>query len=1493
MDVAMNAAFHRFRGWVWGTVAGLGLLGGAAVQAATLPPAIAGASHPVWSPDNSRLALSDSGGNGVYVYDLAAQTLVRLTDAPGSGAWVAWSPDGRGLGFKILQPAAGDGFPPQIPAVYRTDSQTVEPLLPATCRAGVPSFSADGRVAFTVGNEAWIADAGGDVIARHDLGHYVNLARLSPDGTRLAYNGPDEQIWVLDVATGDRERLTDGTAACFNPVWSPDGRKLAVETVAGSLLAVDLSSRLTFSLGPGSRPCWTPDGRHVFFTQTVLSKHLEIESSDLYCVRFDGKGKTRLTSSPDEHEAGGNLSPDGSRLAYVSLKTGRLHVARVTAVAPASAGETAAYRMGDIQEVALPESAETIPVAAEALSVSGRQLAAQVQAVPRSICAMLDVPYLHQVYDTRDDFTKKHSACGASAALMALNYSETLPYWDCTCASPTSHVSHYGQYVSKIYTNNGVVYNISNGVDTTEFGGYGYITQNDWEETRGWMRQYILNHGKSSGTGVDWSPTWDELKTEINDGSPFVVLTLLTTAGHYITAIGYYDNQYTAIFNDPYGDHNRPGYPNYYGAGAKYDWPGYNNGYSNLNVVGAFIYCRDSACNVGAIRLTLADPAPVGAQWRVDDGAWLASGDLATNLFAGSHVVSFQHVSGWREPSRLTLPVAEGLTNVVHAVYEELDVLLSEGFNAATLPAGWGLATNALGSGTGTNPVVSFVTTSTYTNATPYEGTHFAKFNSWDCKSGAVVRLSSPAFAATNGAGVDVEFAWYQRSRTNKFGEGVAVQWSADGATWNDLEPFFTREGPLGWERFRVSLPQAAMGDDSLQIGFEFLSNYGDNCYLDDVQIVRTDQLLAEGFNGAALPAGWSTAIVADPGTDPALAFVTSSEHENASPCEGYRYASFNSWDCASGAELRLVAPVLSTVGRTNIAARFAWFQDVRTGYDGEGVTVQWSTNGTDWTSDAAFHLRRGASVGWTNVSVSLPAAAEGQTNLTVGFLFHSQYGNNCYLDDVRVVAAAIAAPPAEEPWVPYAYEENFESGWGIWQNGAGDDFDWTRLSGPTPSEQTGPPSGYGGSGYYLYTEATGTTPNSNAYLEATFDFTAAESPRLWFHYHMFDYSLACMGTLAVDVSTNGGASWASGLWSKSGAQQWKTNSMWGQATVDLAAYGRQSNITVRFRGTTGTDYRSDLAIDAVRILDAPGIAFQGFEGSAADTWAYACEPGAGGLVTTASTVNVRDGAYACSLRGSAAGTAHPAVTFTNVPLYGYTNVALLFPHAGTGLDTDVDFYLDYSTNNGASWTSCKTIDGSDSWGDLAYDACGPYEERNPQMGNPWTLFLSAGTVQLAVRARLQESAGDRTSNVAYCDSIQLVGSLADPDFDSDADGMPDLWEAQQFPEGLAAAPDADSDVDGVDNGAEYIAGTDPTTAGSVLSLAPVATNMTTEKNLIFRWPSATGRVYSILCATNASGPYTQHVGNLSATAPTNGYTNAAPVALGTYFYGIGVQRAP
>jgi hypothetical protein len=99
----------------------------------------------------------------------------------------------------------------------------------------------------------------------------------------------------------------------------------------------------------------------------------------------------------------------------------------------------------------------------------------------------------------------------------------------------------------------------------------------------------------------------------------------------------------------------------------------------------------------------------------------------------------------------------------------------------------------------------------------------------------------------------------------------------------------------------------------------------------------------------------------------------------------------------------------------------------------------------------------------------------------------------------------------------------------------------------------------------------------------------------------------------------------------------------------------------------------------------------------------------------------------------------------------------------------------------------------------------------------------------------------------------------------------------------------ADSDRDGVDDFSEYVAGTSPGNPTSVLALASFAPVPTNADWLVFQWPSVAGRVYSLWRATNAISAYTQHVGQIAASAPTNTVTNAAPAAAGTYYYGIRV----
>lgn len=70
----------------------------------------------------------------------------------------------------------------------------------------------------------------------------------------------------------------------------------------------------------------------------------------------------------------------------------------------------------------------------------------------------------------------------------------------------------------------------------------------------------------------------------------------------------------------------------------------------------------------GSVALGIEPPESVaaGAQWRVNGGAWLNSGQTATNIPAGSRLVEFKPVPGWRSPVPFEVRVVGGLgvTNV-------------------------------------------------------------------------------------------------------------------------------------------------------------------------------------------------------------------------------------------------------------------------------------------------------------------------------------------------------------------------------------------------------------------------------------------------------------------------------------------------------------------------------------------------------------------------------------------------------------------------------------------------------------------------------------------------------------------------------------------------------------------------------------------------------------------------------------------------------------
>jgi hypothetical protein len=213
------------------------------------------------------------------------------------------------------------------------------------------------------------------------------------------------------------------------------------------------------------------------------------------------------------------------------------------------------------------------------------------------------VPYIHQLYDTADGFTAGNDCCNAVAALMAIQYYGKLPANPITCTRNGTHISDYGFYISTSYSYNGHTFNIPSSAawdtwDAGFYGGFGYFLQDNpgnslQRSTR--LSEYISDHGLTSSVddAVSGETGFAKICSEIDAGHPVVVLTSITTSGHYITCIGYVSGQHTLIFNDSYGN-KASVYPNIYGAGAKYDWPGYNYGYPNLNAVVRIIY----ACGI-------------------------------------------------------------------------------------------------------------------------------------------------------------------------------------------------------------------------------------------------------------------------------------------------------------------------------------------------------------------------------------------------------------------------------------------------------------------------------------------------------------------------------------------------------------------------------------------------------------------------------------------------------------------------------------------------------------------------------------------------------------------------------------------------------------------------------------------------------------------------------------------------------------------------------
>lgn len=264
-------------------------------------------------------------------------------------------------------------------------------------RVSDPQFSPDGKTVVIVVSRPNFVDNRHDselvlvdvasgrqrVLTRQRQG--VSHPRWSPGGDQLAFlarAGLEKegrtQLFLLPMNGGDPVQLTRGPKNVEHFVWKPDGAEIALamaDTARSSekynqsfdvgnshYLATEASTsshiwvvrasggeprRLTsgaWSLpvsppaGPPASPLdWSPDGRWITFTQQKSSSYRDVDSRGIYALDVAG-GRIRPIAGPTPSGGYPMFSPDGSRIAYLSLRDTAGASIKELFVAPAQGG---------------------------------------------------------------------------------------------------------------------------------------------------------------------------------------------------------------------------------------------------------------------------------------------------------------------------------------------------------------------------------------------------------------------------------------------------------------------------------------------------------------------------------------------------------------------------------------------------------------------------------------------------------------------------------------------------------------------------------------------------------------------------------------------------------------------------------------------------------------------------------------------------------------------------------------------------------------------------------------------------------------------------------------------------------------------------------------------------------------------------------------------------------------------------------------------------